>query len=521
MYDILIYLHSNCKNSSILKHYFLKYLSLIALIIAVAISCEERNLNTNEDATLQFSMDTVSFDTVFTSVGSATMHFIVHNPYNKDLEINSIYLEGGSESNFRINIDGAPELSVSDKLLRERDSMYIFIDVTVDPNKQNIPFLIEDNIVFNTNGKEQKVLLQAYGQDAWHFDLKLWKGDIGFQINDSTTNDTTFFLLLEHDTLLKADKPYYLQENLLITEGVELKLSPGVEFYIHKDKSIYIQGSLKSEGTKEAPVVFRGDRLDNLFADIPYDKVPGQWGSIALQSTSYDNTFTHTNIRNGLTGLYVDSLSLNNNPKALLKNCRIENMTYAAIYGKTGDVEAENSVFANCAERLLVAHGGGKYEFTNCTFANYYRSPDGTTHKEESVVLTNYIIGKDAIYISDLQKAHFTNCIIDGTIENELALLNIEDEKPEVTAEFNYTFDHCMIKTDVTEIDTTQTTFNNVLWNKKALFISPTEEWDFHLDTLSAAIDAGIDTYLNADIDNINYQGNPDLGAYEFIGAKE
>lgn len=481
-------------------------------------SCQDRDYNTSINAKLQFSTDTLSFDTVFTTVGSTTLHFKVFNPYKQDLEINSIALQGGAASNFRINIDGAPELAVTDKLLRKRDSMYIFVDVNVNPNEENIPFVIEDYVVFNTNGKEQKLLLQAYGQNAHHFDLQRWKGDIGFQTSNEFPLDTTYFLLIENDTVLKAGKPYYLHENLLITEGVELKLEAGVEFYIHKDKSIYVQGSLKSLGTQDAPIVFRGDRLDDIYPGRDYDKVPGQWGAIGLLQSSYDNTFEYTHIRNGLIGIHVDSLAENKQAKVVLKNCRIENMTYASIFARNGSIVADNCLFSNSDNYLLAASGGGQYDFTNCTFANYYNWT--SSRKDASVLLTNYYIEKNTIYAVDLQRANFTNCIIDGELNNELMLSYEDSEGNDIPAAFNYHFDHCMLRVDYAETDTNAVSFVETLWNKKALFFEPREAWDFHIDTLSAAIDAGIATHLNADIDDVLYDGLPDIGAYEFVGAK-
>jgi len=56
-----------------------------------------------------FSSDTVMFDTIFTSIGSATRNFRVINPYDTDLTIDLIKLAGGEDSKFRININGIPD----------------------------------------------------------------------------------------------------------------------------------------------------------------------------------------------------------------------------------------------------------------------------------------------------------------------------------------------------------------------------------------------------------------------------
>jgi len=492
-------------------------IAVIAMTILVLFACEERDYNTDASAHLWFSTDTLSFDTVFTSIGSATLYFKVYNKYDQDLEIDEIRLENGASSNFRINIDGASELSVNNKLLRKQDSMYIFVDVNVDPNDTSTPFLIEDQILFNTNGLEQSVKLQAYGQDAYHITLGEW-GGIGYQI-DEETGDTVFMgVTLNHDTTLYADKPYYLHDDFVVNQNVSLQLEAGVQFFIEKDKSIYVLGSLKSNGSLENPVVFRGDRLDDLFTDVPYDKVPGQWGVIALQSSSYDNYFKHTHIRNGLIGLYVDSLSVNEQAKVKLENCRIENMSSAAIYSLYGDIEAENCLFANCEQYVLGVSAGGKYAFTNCTFGNHY---DWGGHTDPSVVLTNYYIYNDEIIPIPLLQADFTNCIISGTASSELSLSNTDEDGVEIDADFNFSFKNCLIKADLSEIDTSATSFEQIIWNEDPLFISPADDWDFHPDTLSPVIDRGRTTHLSSDLNEIPYTGAPDIGAFEYIGSSD
>ena len=55
---------------------------------------------------LSFSVDTIVFDTVFTTVGSTTKQFKIYNPSVKSVKIEEIELMGGSQSPFRINVDG-------------------------------------------------------------------------------------------------------------------------------------------------------------------------------------------------------------------------------------------------------------------------------------------------------------------------------------------------------------------------------------------------------------------------------
>ena len=55
----------------------------------------------------------------------------------------------------------------NDLTLNSYDSIYIFIEVTIDPNGTNLPLIVEDEIQLETNGNIKKVVLNAWGQDAY------------------------------------------------------------------------------------------------------------------------------------------------------------------------------------------------------------------------------------------------------------------------------------------------------------------------------------------------------------------
>ena len=50
------------------------------------------------------------------------------------------------------------------------------MEVTIDPNGQNLPLIVEDRILFNTNGNEYQVILNAWGQDAYFHVNELVEG---------------------------------------------------------------------------------------------------------------------------------------------------------------------------------------------------------------------------------------------------------------------------------------------------------------------------------------------------------
>ena len=82
-------------------------------------SCKKDVLITDPSAKLEFSTDTVIFDTVFTTVGSITKQLKVYNTHKQPIIISNIYLAGGSNSKYRMNVDGIPGTSIqADSLWR-------------------------------------------------------------------------------------------------------------------------------------------------------------------------------------------------------------------------------------------------------------------------------------------------------------------------------------------------------------------------------------------------------------------
>jgi hypothetical protein len=209
---------------------------VLALVLLLIVACEKNGYYNNSDARLQFSKDTVSFDTLFTTLGSVTMNFRVYNPYNRDIEISEVYLAGGAESPFRLNVDGfdgGDVKRVTNIPIRSRDSMYVFVEVTLNQNNSNFPYMFTDSVIFVTNGNVQKVKLIAYGQDVYHIRIT------NFSEYVYLNKELDIKALLLNTTTFNNDKPYLIHDHLLVDSGETLTLKPGVTFYMRKNTSIF------------------------------------------------------------------------------------------------------------------------------------------------------------------------------------------------------------------------------------------------------------------------------------------
>ena len=349
----------------------------------------EESYSTNPSLRLAFSTDTLAFDTVFTTVGSATKQFLIYNNNDEPLNMETIMLASAGSTGFRINVDGRKGDYFNNIGILAKDSMFVFVEVTVNPNGENQPLLVKDSVVFVTNGIRQSVLLEAYGQD-----VHLYKGG----------------LTVLSDTLFTADKPHLVYDSIVVAEGATMRVEKGATFYMHDKANLIVSGTLNSCGTIEEPVTFRGDRLDFILDDVlPYDRTPGQWGGIYLKDGSFGNIISHTIIRNGTQGVIAEP-SEPSQLKLTLSNSQITNVSENAFCATNSKVVAYNTEISN-AGGSVVGLVSGDYDFTHCTLANFI-----TLVQRTSVCLSlanNY--SKDGQETIQPLDARFDNCIIDGS----------------------------------------------------------------------------------------------------------
>jgi len=470
------------------------YLLIFPVLIVWLASCEREDISSNPSLKLKFSKDTVMFDTVFTTIGSSTQYFKVYNRNSHDLRLSSIQLAGGTSSFFRINIDGVAAAKVEDVTIRRNDSLFVFVEVTVDPNNQNSPLLVADSVVFITNGNVQDVKLVAWGQDI-HL------------INAET---------LESNLTFTPDKPYLIYDYLYVKPNVELKISAGAKLYFHNNAQLVVSGTLTVDGEYERPVTFEGDRREIFYRDKA-----GQWGGVWLYAGSKYNQIKWAEIRNAINGLIVDTCVTTDAPTLKISNTKIENVSSIGLYSRGSKIDADNCLFSNAGQVSVALTMGGAYNFYHCTIANYWGQY--IYRKGPALLLNNYYLyqlipnGPVLVEPRDIEGASFNNCIIYGSRDQEFEIDNSYKGQV-VSASMNYNFDHCILKVPYNFI-TDPAKFASVT-NDNPKFKDP---WalNFQLDTLSPAKDKGLKAYAELypiDLKNISHLLDaigPDLGAYE------
>lgn len=478
------------------KKIALLYISLISVFL---VACnEDADFSSSPSLRLEFSCDTVSFDTLFTEVMSPTAKFVVRNRNENALRISSVQLSGGAESSFSVLVDGQYGSLMHDLEIRAKDSIYVLASVSVDRNGADVPLMEKDSLVFTLeSGVQQSVLLLAYGRD------------VTFLRGENIVTDT-----------LLAPGHYVVYDSLTVAQGATLSLVPGTTLYFHDKAFMKVAGRLNADGAPGAPIVFRGDRTDRMFSYLPYDRIPGQWDGVTFTPTSNGNRLAYCDIHSANYGIKVeqgDTLQ----QRIDIESSKVQNFHGNALELVMARATATNSLFAN-AQGNCVKVVGGDVRFVHCTIANFYV----WRQRDVALALHNSIDDTPA----PLRGALFANCVIAGSKNDEVMgyLTAFGDTVPDAV---NYRFENSLINT----IDTADSCFINIAYD--SIDVSPFGkehfrlidhdifDYDFHLTAESSARGRASDEYLESlpvDIDGIpRVAGAVDAGCYQFVEESE
>ena len=454
-------------------------LLFIVLISSLIWSCKKDNFNADGFGFI-LSEDTLKFDTVFSTAGSVTQFFLIKNESRNTLRINNIQLMGGNTSPFRMNVDGLPGTRFGDIDIEGNDSLYVFVSVNVNPNTNQLPFIIRDSIQISSNGTVRYQQLEAWGQNARYIR--------GKYITENTTWD--------------KELPYVILGGVLVDTFATLEIEPGTRIYLNADAPMIIDGTLIAKGTKKDSIVFQGNRLDE-----PYRNFPGSWPGIIFRESSKNNLIEYAFIKNAYQGIIADQHKTSV-PKITVNNTIIDNIFDIGVLGVNSRFVFNNCQITNCGNNIALIYGGN-YSFTHCTVSSI--SNNFISHKTPVLTATNFVKQNNQI-LSAALTAEFTNCILwgsEGLVDNEVVL------EKEGSGSVSILFDHVLFRA---KSDPPNTLFTNVIRNENPMFDSidvSNNYFDFRLKKESPAINKGKITPFLFDLNGLPRKGLPDLGCYE------
>jgi hypothetical protein len=484
-------------------------LLLLPLLLLFA-NCQKERFTTSPADKLAFSKDTLRFDTVFTQLGSATRILKIYNRHKQSIRISKIYLANGGNSKFTLNIDGTPGNSQQNLEIAPNDSMYVFAKVTINPNDptSSSPFVLDEDLVFETNGNTQKVVLEAWGQNAVYLPSRYSAGGVAGYGCDGG------------EWVWDDPRPYVIY-GILVIDKCTVRIPAGARIHVHgglakqvtdtsvvryNDGFIAFTGSgkLLVEGTKDKPVIFEGDRLEPEFKDVS-----GQWTGIWLQSGTSGHKIDYCIVRNSIVGVRADSAT-----GLTISNTKIYNTTSSGLVGVHANITASNCLFYNNTGFSIQLEFGGVYTFNFCTAASY--GVDGAALR-----MTNVLCLDEACMNYELNPLHarFQNCIISGSRADQVSLYNRTTDP----SQLDYNFKNCIVRVhDLLDPKDTPDFFDHCNPCKNAtsqdtIFADP-NNYNYHLDSLHSIAQKYAFPIGNLSTDLEGKQRDathPDAGCYE------
>lgn len=488
----------------------------------LTVACEDEIIETRpSNGQLEFSKDTVFLDTVFTNISSSTRSFKVYNRSGENINLPTIELANGESSFYRLNVNGIPGKSFENVPVLARDSIFIFVEATIDFNEVSDPLYV-DQIVFDRGPNQQEVELVTLVQDAYFLfperDANGIKETIVIGVGPDGEEIEVEGFYLDGSPKWTDEKPYVVYGFAGVGSGNTLTIEKGARIYFHNNSGLVVeQGArLKVEGSQESRVIFQGDRLESFFEDIP-----GQWSGILLREGSRDHIVSHAVIKNSNVGLFVDAAASSSGQPALrISNTEIYNTSSFGLFARQTEILGSNLVIGNNGSASLACTEAGSYRLAHSTFANFW---SGGVRVLPAVLVSN--VSESGQGEAGL-KATFENCIIEGNQGIEFLL------EQEAGSQIEFSFANSLLRFedpggffqgDPLYDFTNDELYRNNIYNGNPDFIDP-ELNDLRIGEESQA--RGIGNILVADefpfdLPGIDRRDSPDAGAYQHIIFEE
>ncbi len=511
-----------------LKKYILPILVLLSAFCSLTMpGCKPREEELQTSGGLEFSADTVKFDTVFTTLRTVTKRLWVYNRNPKGVNVDLVTLDQPATSSYTLIINGDLKQTATNLFIRGEDSLLILVRAKLPDNGQNAPnkpYVLEEKLNFTTNGNQQHVLLRSFGQNIYLHD------NVQLACNTVWTND----------------RPHVLYNNVVVPTGCTLRIKPGTRIYGHAGATLIVRGTLLvnspadyTPGTGNTDTVKAGNANIVRFAgdrsgETQYATAPGQWTGIILDATSRGNIIRYAQIQNSTLGLLLYNPSnLSPRPDVTIQNSVMRyisgaGVSYASVASNTGlpgaavlslsgKATIENTLFSDCYEYAVLGYGGD-YSMNYCTVANY--AATGGVRTTPSLGFTNVSV-LDTTKRSALTITVY-NSVVWGTADDELVLANYKEYQGS-PVDIRNTLLRTKLYSATTDVATkpglAKASLNNVLTDPKFVRIYSTASNDYHLGTGSPGLNRGtlsVLPFLDRDLLNVpRPRARPDLGAYQ------
>lgn len=476
---------------------------ILSLFIAIAtmLSCDDNDsFTTSSNNLLTLSKESLSLDTVFSKVPSASKMFKVYNHSGDGIRIQSVKQEkGANKSGFRVNVNGMfinpdENNAINTPIeLRNGDSLRVWVELTsLKENYKEEPQKIEENISFNLESGRQQVV-----------NLYAWTWDADTLQNHNIAKDT---VIDNH-----GKTPLVVHGTLTVAPSATMTVKAGSIIYFHQDGELDVQGRLVVSGDKDNPVTMRCDRLDSLL-QLSYDEIPGKWQGVMLNEGSHDNSISYLNLHGAEYGIKCFTTSLT------MDHSIVMNVLGDALSSMSSTVKLENCLLANASGHCLNVIGGD-VDVNDCTLASFYGY---TSSRKYALRITDKLEEGPQAPIKFLMR----NSIVTGYADDQVYWFPYDSQAdPDVLIQNSYLrtvkpeneYAKKMLQDDLYDVD------SDDQYKGRNLFTYVNEDgtsfrYDFTPKEDSPVIGtADATTSCKDDIKGTARDDTPDMGCYEYI----
>ena len=451
-------------------------------IIITFSSCDDPfSITSNDSISLEFSVDTLSFDTILADIHIPNKTFKVYNRSPHSVILDRVYIVNDI-SGYSIIVNGQNEDTVTDIRLFGGDSLLIVVQPIFPKLDRDSLFLVDALLIIESNNKFVDLNIIAWVEYPVIIDTRL----------------------ISCNSVWESNRPYLLQDTTIVNYNCNLIIEGGTRLYMQPNATILVHGTLIVNGDSSNKVSIQGVRND-----YPFNKMPGQWNGIVFSRESRNNSLNNVIIKNGKFGIYSIIMDLDTIPDITLYNIIIENMLLSGLETYGTDIYAVNTSINNCGNYTLGYFLSGHANFLHCNFVN-----TDLFKRESSVILNNLIedidILSDDNNVDREMKVRIYNSIVWSNYENELYYT--ENNRLDIS------ISNSILRSTDLSFDNSHNILNqNPMFKFQDLEEKDLDIYSFLLDSLSPAINAGIDMKIQKDIFYSDRDSYPDIGVYEYV----
>ena len=308
------------------------------LFVACLPSCAKKDGAIPSVSDLRLSVDSICFDSVFLTEVSPTHVVRVYNLTSHSIVIPRLALQGGSQSQFSLLIDGAQTTEAQDVRIEGRDSLTILARVRPISTTVTTERLHDELVLSLRDGGKRSVRLLA----------------TGLAHNDVGENDFRRLNAL----LQEAPKtPLLITRTVEVPKGETLYIPAGVKLYFRPQAGLRVYGSLVIEGVPKQHALLAGERLDTAYRDTP-----GQWLGISLMPGSGPHRIKNATIRAAVTAIRTDSVQR----LSVIENSIVRGSSRDAMVFKRSNFLLRGCIFTQNSG-AAVAVAGSRLSLIHCS----------------------------------------------------------------------------------------------------------------------------------------------------------